>query len=78
MSVAGNAFCRAKLQPVLPICQKIAKDIRSRYSIGYIPVRTSDKAADRKIRVTASSPENKKLIVRTRTAYRLPERGTAK
>ena len=63
-----------ELEPILPICQKIAKDIRTRYTIGYHPVRTSDKAADRKIRVTASSAEHKKLIVRTRTAYRLPER----
>ena len=66
--------CPGELEPVLPICQKIAKDIRSRYTIGYVPVRTSDKAADRKIRVTATSTENKKLIVRTRTVYRLPER----
>jgi Ca-activated chloride channel family protein len=70
----GECFLPGQLEPILPICQKIAKDIRSRYTIGYVPVRTSDKAADRKIRVSASSPDYKKLIVRTRTAYRLPER----
>jgi len=70
----GECFLPGELGPILPICQKIAKDIRNRYTIGYHPVRTSDKAADRKIRVTASSAEHKKLIVRTRTAYRLPER----
>jgi Ca-activated chloride channel family protein len=70
----GECFLTGELEPILPICQKIAKDIRSRYTIGYHPVRTSGKAAIRKIRVAAGSPEHKKLIVRTRTAYRLPER----
>jgi Ca-activated chloride channel family protein len=69
----GECFLPGELEPIIPICQKIAKDIRSRYTIGYLPVRTSDKAAVRKIRVAASSAEHKKLIVRTRTAYRLPE-----
>ena len=68
----GECFLPGELEPVLPISQKIARDIRSRYTIGYLPVRTSDKGAERKIRVVASSPDHKKLIVRTRTAYRLP------
>jgi len=62
-----------ELDPILPVCEKIAKDIRNRYTIGYLPVRTSDKGGERKIRVVASSPEHKKMIVRTRTGYRLPE-----
>jgi Ca-activated chloride channel homolog len=70
----GESFFPGELAEILPICQKIAKDIRNRYTLGYIPVRTSDKGADRKIRVSASSAENKKLMVRTRTTYRLPER----
>ena len=69
----GECFLPGELEPILPICQKIAKDIRNRYTIGYLPIRTSDKAADRKIRVVATSPGYKKLIVRTRTTYRLPE-----
>ena len=72
----GECFLPGEVEPILPICQKIAKDIRNRYTIGYLPVRTSDKAAVRKIRVVASSPEYKKLIVRTRTAYRLPDAGS--
>jgi Ca-activated chloride channel family protein len=70
----GECFLPGELEPVLPICQKIARDIRNRYTIGYLPVRTNDKAADRKLRVVAASPEYKKLMVRTRTVYRLPER----
>ncbi len=70
----GECFLPLEGDPILPICQKIALDIRNRYTIGYHPVRTGDKAAVRAIRVTASSPDYKKLVVRTRTAYRLPER----
>jgi len=70
----GECFLPGALEPILPICQKIARDIRNRYTIGYHPIRTNDKAAERKIRVVASSPERKKLIVRTRTGYRLPDR----
>jgi VWFA-related protein len=69
----GESFLPGEQEPILPICQKIARDIRSRYTIGYVPVRTSDKGANRKIHVIASSPDHRKLIVRTRTAYRLPE-----
>jgi VWFA-related protein len=71
----GESFLPGEHEPILPICQKIARDIRNRYTIGYHPVRTSDKAAERKIRVTALSPTDRRLIVRTRTAYRLPGRG---
>ena len=74
----GECFLPGELEEILPICQKIAKDIRSRYTIGYSPVRTDDKAANRKIRVAAGSPEHKRLIVRTRTVYRLPERAAPK
>ena len=70
----GECYLPTESEPILPICQRIAKDIRSRYTLGYRPVRTSDNASGRKIHVTASSPDYRKLVVRTRSAYRLPER----
>jgi Ca-activated chloride channel homolog len=70
----GECLLPGDLEPLLPVCQRIARDIRSRYTIGYVPVRTTDKAATRRIQVTATSPEHGKLVVRTRTRYRLPER----
>ena len=69
----GECFLPAQLHEIVPICQKIAKDIRNRYTIGYIPVRTNSKAALRKVHVVASTPDREKLIVRTRTSYQLPE-----
>ncbi len=69
----GECFLPSELHEIVPICQKIAKDIRNRYTIGYIPVRTNSKAALRKVHVTASTADRDKLIVRTRTSYLLPE-----
>ena len=70
----GESFLPGELDEIVPICKKIAKDIRNRYTIGYIPVRTSDRAALRKIRVVATAPDRGKLMVRTRTSYLLPAR----
>jgi Ca-activated chloride channel homolog len=71
----GESFLPREYDEIIPICKKIAKDIRNRYTIGYTPVRSGDKAALRKIRVVASLPDRGKFLVRTRTSYLLPERG---
>ena len=51
----------------MPICRQIAKDIRTRYTIGYIP--SAEGKTVRHIKVVASRPDHPKLIVRTRTSY---------
>ncbi len=66
----GEVFFPKKLEEVGPICQQIAKDIRTRYTIGYIPNEENGKPGERRnIKVVASSPNHEKLIVRTRTSY---------
>jgi Ca-activated chloride channel family protein len=70
----GECFLPGEFEQVIPTLTKIAKDIRSRYTMGYAPARTSDKATLRKIRVVATAPGYEKLVVRTRTSYVLPER----
>ncbi|HEX5229423.1 MAG TPA: VWA domain-containing protein [Bryobacteraceae bacterium] len=73
--VSGGVFYHPEtLEQIVPICRQIAKDIRSRYTIGYIPA-TEGKMV-RHIKVEASSPDHPKLIVRTRTQYVFPENGT--
>ncbi len=71
----GESFLPETLDEITPICRKIAKDIRNRYTIGYIPAHGSEKAALRKIHLVATSPNREKLIVRTRTSYLLPAGG---
>ena len=70
--VSGGVFYHPKtLQEIVPICRQIAKDIRTRYTIGYVP--SAEGKAVRHIKVEASSPEHPKLIVRSRTNYVFPE-----
>jgi Ca-activated chloride channel family protein len=70
----GAAFLPNQVSDVAEICRVIAKDIRNRYTIGYVPVRSGDKGAQRKIKVVARQSDGRKLAVRTRTSYFLPER----
>lgn len=69
----GECFILKDVSEIVPTSQKIAKDIRSRYTIGYIPEhKPGSKNGLRHIRVLASSPDHQKLIVRTRTSYMDP------
>lgn len=64
----GSEYFPKKLDDVVPICREIARDIRTRYTIGYIPVE-ADRTAERHIKVVAESPSGKRLVVKTRTSY---------
>jgi Ca-activated chloride channel homolog len=68
----GESFLPTESGELLPIFEKIARDIRNRYTIGYIPARTGERAGLRKIRVAAEAPDHEKLAVRTRTGYFVP------
>ena len=68
----GEAFLPEKLDDVIPICKKIAQDIRNRYTIGYVPARAAVKGVRHSIKVTASAPHHGRLIVQTRTSYVAP------
>lgn len=66
--VSGGVFYHPeKLEDIVPICRQIAKDIRTRYTLGYTP--SEEGKTERHIKVTASSPDHPRLMVRTRTSY---------
>jgi VWFA-related protein len=66
--VSGGVFYHpTTLADIVPVCRQIAKDIRTRYTIGYIP--SAEGKADRHIKIIAASPDHPKLVVRTRTSY---------
>jgi Ca-activated chloride channel family protein len=67
----GECFLPKKSEDVVPICEKIAQDIRNRYTIGYVPKHTG--SGVRTLRVTAMAPALGKLTVRSRTSYELPD-----
>ncbi|HYL36290.1 MAG TPA: VWA domain-containing protein [Bryobacteraceae bacterium] len=63
----GGVYFPKQLKEIVPICTQIAKDIRTRYTIGYIP--STEGKPERSIKVTAAAPGHGRLIVRTRTRY---------
>jgi VWFA-related protein len=68
----GESFLPEEAGQLVPIFEKIAKDIRTRYTVGYIPARTGEKTGFRKLRVAVDGPDHQKLVVRTRTGYFVP------
>jgi VWFA-related protein len=62
----GAAYFPSTLQEVVPVCRQIAKDIRQRYTIGYVPA--AEGKAERHVKVDALS-DSHKLLVRTRSSY---------
>ncbi len=65
----GECFIPDKVTDLVGVCRKIAKDIRNRYAIGFIPSASDLNGGVHKIKVVATAPDRAKLIVRTRTHY---------
>ena len=68
-ATGGEAFFPGKLEEVISICARIARDIRQQYTLGYVSAETAPPGAWRSIRVTAGTPADGKLVVRTRSGY---------
>jgi VWFA-related protein len=64
----GEAYFPKNSAVMIPVCSRIAKDIRSRYTIGYIPAPQNG-AGLRRIRVRVSAPGYDKLTALTRGSY---------
>jgi len=71
----GESFFPERLSEVIGICRQIANDIRTRYTVGYVPARSGEQGSLRKIKVLAATPGGHKLVVHTRTGYVLPDVG---
>jgi Ca-activated chloride channel family protein len=69
----GEAYFPKDPSGMVPVCRRIAKDIRSRYTIGYLPPAENGAGSMRHIRVRVSAPGRARLIARTRTSYRYEE-----
>ncbi len=65
----GEVYFPDKLSDIVPVCKKIAKDIRTRYTIGYVPPTGNGQPRLRHIKVVAEAPGHGKLIVRSRSEY---------
>jgi len=65
----GEAFLPADLKQVVPVCERIAQDIRHQYTIAYAPTDLKLDSSYHKVRVTALGPHGSKLLVRVREGY---------
>ena len=65
----GQAFFPSQLTETVEICQRIAKDIRDQYTIGYSSPDEKRDGTYHKIRLTARLKTAGKLAVRTRAGY---------
>ena len=64
----GESYFPSSPAVMVPVCRRIAKEIRTRYTIGYHPPAGEDGFRNVKVRVAA--PGHGRLYVRTRGAYR--------
>jgi Ca-activated chloride channel homolog len=62
----GAVYFPRTLAEVIPTCQQIAKDIRARYTVGYIPPQAGKSVRHVKVEAFA---DQKKLVTRTRPSY---------
>lgn len=74
-ATGGDAFFPAQLDDVVAICERIARDIRQQYTLGYVSSNAAKVGAYRSIRMVARQAGNGKLVVRTRTGYIAGEAG---
>ena len=68
-TTGGEAFFPGELNDVVPICERIARDIRNQYTLGYVPSSTAQPGAFRAIRVIARTAGKANLTVRTCAGY---------
>lgn len=67
-ATGGEAFFPKQFGEVVAICDRIARDIRNQYTIGYFSGSAAKPGPYRSVRVIAHT-EGRKLIVRTRAGY---------
>lgn len=66
----GRVYFPRDVTEMIPVCRRIAHDIRQRYTLGYLPPDAPNQNPIRSIRVDASAQGHGSLIARTRTSYR--------
>jgi len=71
-TTGGEAFLPESLKEIVPICERIARDIRNQYTLAYISTNLKQDGNYRTIQVKAGGGGRGNLSVRTRAGYRAP------
>jgi Ca-activated chloride channel homolog len=75
-ATGGRAYFPADLSQVKPICEQVAREIRSQYTIGYYPTNMAQDGTFRQVNVKVTPPKGMgKLEVLTRPGYYAPKPG---
>jgi VWFA-related protein len=68
-ATGGEAFFPGQLNDIVAICERIARDIRHQYTIGYFSSSAARPGAYHRIRAEAAASGYGKLSVRARSGY---------
>ena len=68
-AAGGEACLPESIKEVVPICEGIAHDIRSQYTLAYVPTNRKLDGTYRALRVKAGAPGRGRVSVRTRDGY---------
>jgi VWFA-related protein len=68
-TTGGEAYFPRELSEVTAICERIAREIRHQYTIGYAPSNPIRDGKYRTIRVVARGKDHGRMTVRTRAGY---------
>ena len=68
-STGGEAYFPHQTREVIAICERIARDIRHQYTLGYVSAKAAAPGSYRAIQVIARDAAKRKLLVRTRPGY---------
>jgi Ca-activated chloride channel homolog len=68
-ATGGEAFFARRVEDVAGIFERIAREIRSGYTLGYIPADAPADGEFRDVRVEVASPGRRRLTVRARSGY---------
>ena len=68
----GEAFFPESSKEAISICEEIARDIRSQYTLAYVPRIAAEDGSYRTVEVKASMHGRGRLSVRTRPGYSVP------
>jgi len=76
-ATGGECFLPESITEIVPICERIAHDIRNQYTLAYIPTNGRQDGTHRVVQVKAESPGRAGLVVRTRSGYDAPKNAQA-
>jgi VWFA-related protein len=68
-ATGGEAFFPQAGEPVTPVLERIARDIRSGYTVGYVPPAGDSVPRRHSVRVDVRLPDGRKMAVRARSSY---------